>query len=294
MVERHLSPEERQEFSKAKSKEVKNYVVNAVLSSLPAGMKPPREKVLRMRWVLEWKVDEQSGDKKAKARIVILGYLDPECESRPTTSPTMTRTTRQLVLQLGAAKKMTAAKADVKGAFLQGRKFNRELYVIPVPELAKELGMSSQEAAKLERAAYGLVEAPIEWYLSICETLEEFGWRRLHADPCCWILLEPGADESVLLRQDITDLKDSPVVAIAAGHVDDFLFLGIEGNAVWEESRRKLQEKYDWKDLGATPVPPVRREDHTAGRLQLHSGPGGVREGAGRDPCDRREAETKE
>ena len=33
VVEKHLTPEERQEFSKAKAKEVKNYVVNAVLSS---------------------------------------------------------------------------------------------------------------------------------------------------------------------------------------------------------------------------------------------------------------------
>ena len=118
VVEKHLTTEERQEFAKAKAKEVKNYVVNAVLSTIPADMKPPREKILRIRWVLEWKVDGQSGDKKAKARIVILGYLDPEYESRPTTSPTMTRSTRQLVLQLGAHKKMRAAKADVKGAFL--------------------------------------------------------------------------------------------------------------------------------------------------------------------------------
>ena len=51
--EKHLTTEQRQEFSKAKSKEVNNYVVNAVLSSLPPGMRPPKEKILRMRWVLE-------------------------------------------------------------------------------------------------------------------------------------------------------------------------------------------------------------------------------------------------
>ena len=30
---------------------------------------------MRMRWILEWKVDETTGDKKPKARIVVLGYM---------------------------------------------------------------------------------------------------------------------------------------------------------------------------------------------------------------------------
>ena len=135
-------------------------------------------------------------------------------------------------------------KADVRGAFLQGRVFERELYVLPVPELSKALGIPEGEAARLRKAAYGLVEAPIEWYISICETLEQGGWRRLYSDPCCWILV----DESLGDDKPVEDLKDSRVVAIAAGHVDDFLFLGVEENKKWQDARAALQAKYDWKD----------------------------------------------
>ena len=87
------------------------------------------------------------------------------------------------------------------------------------------------------------MEAPIEWYLSICKTLEEYGWRRLCSDPCCWVLLEPCATTSrdsaggepaaagiPAAGGQVKDLSDSRVIAAAAGHVDDFLFAGVEQN----------------------------------------------------------------
>ena len=258
--ERRLTPEEQAKFRPAKEKEVKNYVVNAVLETLPPGFRPPKEKVMKMRWVLEWRLDEATGGKEAKARLVILGFMDPEYESRPTTAPTMTRTTRQMLLQLAAVKRMKVEKADVRGAFLQGKEFERELYVTPVPELAAALGITPGEAARLRKAAYGLVEAPIEWYLSICKTLEEYGWRRLYSDPCCWVLLEPCATTSRMsaggepatagvpaVGGQVEDLSDSRVIAAAAGHVDDFLFAGVEGNPHWQAAKKRLQDRYDWK-----------------------------------------------
>ena len=36
---------------------------------------------------------------------------------------------------------------------------------------------------RLQSAAHGLVEALVEWYLSIFAVLEEHGWRRLKSDP---------------------------------------------------------------------------------------------------------------
>ena len=74
---------------------------------------------------------------------------------------------------------------DVSGAFLQGRKLQRGLWVLPVPELAAALNVLPGEIMKLKKTAYGLVETPVEWYISIS------GWRRLKSDPCCWILIDP-------------------------------------------------------------------------------------------------------
>ena len=67
---------------------------------------------MRMRWILEWRVDETTGDKQAQARIVVLGYMDPEYEHRPTTTPTMARTSRHLVLQTMAWLGFKVYKAD--------------------------------------------------------------------------------------------------------------------------------------------------------------------------------------
>eukprot|EP00959_Pyramimonas_sp_CCMP1952_P366255 7670831-Pyramimonas_sp.AAC.1 len=78
--ERTLTPDEVAKFGQAKATEVNNYIVSSVLETLPPGVTPPPEDIMRMRWILEWKVDENTGTKKPKARIVVLGYMDPEYE----------------------------------------------------------------------------------------------------------------------------------------------------------------------------------------------------------------------
>ena len=181
--ERQMSLEERRKFDPAKQKEIKNYVVNDVLEKLELHEKPPRESILRMRWVLEYRLDENE-NKSPKAPIVILGYFDPDYENRPAASPTMTRNTRQLLLQFGASMGFPAAKGDVSGAFLQGRNLQRDLWVLPVPELAAALDVAPGEIMKLKKAAYGLVEAPVEWCISISTVLKEHAWRRLKSDSC--------------------------------------------------------------------------------------------------------------
>ena len=116
-----------------------------------------------MRWVLEYRVDENE-NKSPEARIVILGYLDPDYENRSAASATVTRNTRQLLLQLGARMCFSAAKGYVSGAFMQGRKLQRDLWVLPAPELAAALNVSPGEVMKSKKAAYGLVEAPVVKY----------------------------------------------------------------------------------------------------------------------------------
>ena len=68
---------------------------------------------------------------------------------------------------------VSVAKGDVSGAFLQGRKLQRDLWVLPVPELAAALNVAPREIMKLKKAVCGLVEASVEWYLSRSTELEE-------------------------------------------------------------------------------------------------------------------------
>ena len=59
------------------------------------------ERLLRMRWVLTWKHTE-GGDRKAKARLVILGHQHPDLTSVPTAAPTLGNMSRHLLLQARA------------------------------------------------------------------------------------------------------------------------------------------------------------------------------------------------
>ena len=53
------------------------------------------EQILRSRWVLTWKpiegADGQVNSRKAKARLVVLGYMDPKLTEVARDAPTLTR-----------------------------------------------------------------------------------------------------------------------------------------------------------------------------------------------------------
>ncbi|CAK0792341.1 unnamed protein product, partial [Prorocentrum cordatum] len=259
--ERTLTPEEVKKFSVAKATEVNNYVISSVLESLPPGVTPPPEEVMRMRWILEWKMDEATSEKKPKARIVVLGYMDPEYEHRPTTAPTMTRTSRHLVLQAMAWLGFKGYKADVTGAFTQNREIKHDLFAMPVKELAVALGMPEGVAMRLRKAVYGLVEAAIEWCMTVSEALEEFGWTQMKMDPCVWVLYgqshcqdnsftKEALDQftgSEVVSELVAAKGDLDIVAIAGSHVDDFLLGGKETDPRWIEARKKIEERFKWE-----------------------------------------------
>ena len=107
-----LLPGQQLQFDKAMTKELSQ--VSAAEEEL--NLKP--ERLLRMRWILTWKYTE-GGDRKAKARVVILGYQHPELTSEPTAAPTLGKMSRHLLLQACALHKLRVHFGDVSSAFLQ-------------------------------------------------------------------------------------------------------------------------------------------------------------------------------
>ena len=86
-------------------------------------------------------------------------------------------------LQVAAWYGFTLERADAKTAFLQGRPIERDLFVMPVAELAHTLGIPPGEAAKLHMSSYGMVGAPLEWYLHVVTEFKRLGWLQLESDP---------------------------------------------------------------------------------------------------------------
>ena len=130
-----------------------------------------------MRWVLTYKPDPTNPrGRKAKARIVILGYQHPEVEDLETASPTLGRTGKHLVLQWAAINRAIVEAADAKSAFLQGDgqelTEKEPIYVRAIAEVAYALNVPIGTAVRIVKAVYGLGNAPRSWFYSAPRTYE--------------------------------------------------------------------------------------------------------------------------
>ena len=91
-------------------------------------------------------VNLEGKNRKAKARLVVLGYMDPNITEIPRDSPTLQRDSRSLLLQYCAARRWKIRSFDVKTAFLRGsRRDNRVLGVEPPPELGEKLQLKEMK-----------------------------------------------------------------------------------------------------------------------------------------------------
>jgi hypothetical protein len=119
------------------------------------------------------------------------------------------------------------------GAFLQGQRSEekRKVYAWPVEELAEALNMPRGQPAQLLKACYGLVNAPAEWFNSVCLAMNEAGFTQLVTEPCMWRVME-WSEET----------QSWEVVGLCAAHVDDFIFAGDDRSATW---RRAVSQIYD-------------------------------------------------
>ena len=138
-----------------------------------------------MRWVLTWKYTE-GGDRKAKARLVFIGYQHPELTSVLTAAPTLGRMSRHLLLQTCALHKLRIHLGDVSSAFLQtsASEEHRELTIKAPPEVGYVFSDSGGKPARyvrLLKSFCGLTSAPRAWWLDITQKLCQLGWKT-HVD----------------------------------------------------------------------------------------------------------------
>lgn len=135
-----LNPQEKEQFAKAKESQIQNWIKPGTISRI-LGNQIPQENILKRRWILTCKpIDPEDSDMKrvgpesqenradcasssvrqhkAKARLVVLGYLDPNLEEVPRDPPTLSRAGRMLALQAIASNQWRLQRIDIKAAFL--------------------------------------------------------------------------------------------------------------------------------------------------------------------------------
>ena len=220
-----LNASEKDLFDKAKTKELNCWLeTSAVRKIMRSKISPNR--IMTSRWILTWKPDpSMPKGQKAKARLVVRGYQDPELDQVSTESPTLSRDARMLCLQMISSMGWVVQNFDITTAFLRGKSDGRQLAMEPVPELQKLLKMTSDEVLLLEGNAYGRVDAPLLFYKEFRRQLEKVGFEAHPLDNCLFLLRN----------------KTNPEVldGILGTHVDD----GIGGgNHHYENALKELQK----------------------------------------------------
>ena len=241
-----LSPVQRQAMSEAKTLEIKEWLSSKVAKAAIGHV--PEDRLMKMRWVLVFKTTDDPSTVKAKARLVVLGYTDPDLGFNNVKSPTLTRRSRQLLLQATTHRGWGFIKADAKAAFLQGSssQAQRMIYGRPVPELAEAMQLEPGQAIQFLKAAYGLTIAPREFFLHVAGILEQIGFERMRTEPCLWRLR--------VEKQDSNNVTYKSTIGAIGSHVDDFLICGQESDPRWTEAVEKFHNSLRWSPWETPPL----------------------------------------
>ena len=280
---KYLSDSDRKLFDIAKNNELSCWITtNALRPILRKSLNP--EQILKSRWVLTWKNVEADLDKpahkKAKARLVVLGYQDPQLTSVARDSPTLTKEGRNSILQLIATQQWELTSFDIKTAFLRGKADEKNpLAMEPPVELRQKLRMSPDQVCALVGNAYGRVDAPLLFYKELTRQLKALNFRVHPLEPCVF-LLESGSgsqrklhgaigvhvDDGVgggdqYFQQQLVAL--SKVLPFGSHKHRKFTFTGIELEQLPDFSIRASQADYIHRIM-AIDIPKIRREQPTS------------------------------
>jgi len=149
------------------------------------------------RWVLS----DKNG--KIKARLVARGF--EEDESIQKNSPTVCKSSVRVILAVAASRNWVVKTTDIKSAFLQGKKLERNVFLDPPREACEPEG----KIWKLNHCLYGLNDAARQFYQSVRETLLSIGCQQSIHDPAVFTLR-----------------KDGRLLGVVGCHIDDFLHTG--------------------------------------------------------------------
>ena len=187
------------QIKSAKDDEISKWIEEEVFNEV----KDEGQNRVTTTWVITPKM--QNGETYVKARLVVRGYEEVDSKIR-SDSPTCAKENVRMLLGIAVANDWNVNSLDVKAAFLQGNKIERDLFVMPPKEYRK-----TDTIWKLNKVVYGLNDASRSWYLRMSEVLKQLG------------MVETKLDKAVF-----TYTKET-LEGVIIVHVDDLLFFGTEG-----------------------------------------------------------------
>ena len=212
------------EVEKAVRKELASF---AELGAFRIVLKGTTGNVMSSRWVHRFKmlVDEAGNKTKGvKSRLTVHGFKDQQADTLLTYASTAARWAQRIITAQAAQNKWHILTADVGNAFLRGLSFKElarltgeverkcaflppkgyESYVAELP------GMSHFDPEKhellMEKAIYGLKDAPRAWRITLHATLVELKGKSIKTDNAVYFW-HTGRTLSLVLSAHVDDLK---------------------------------------------------------------------------------------
>ncbi|CAE7295575.1 GIP [Symbiodinium sp. CCMP2592] len=261
-----LPAHERPLFNRAKAKEVdsfvKNEAVRRCLNDQEVREAYETKRIVKARWVLTWKlvppedqeeakqdaasnsqtVHTKDGTRKAKARIVLLGFQHPNLldPSFKTASPVQSSLGRNLLYAMSAQHQWSLEGLDLATAFLQTQPTaaDQKLWTSGVEELREALGVGSEAIMRILRNIYGSTTAPRGLWLDLHETLTKLGGEAVLGERCLWRWSSKERKDCSLGEHPLT-------IGAMGGHVDDFHRIG-DGSEEWLRVKEAVNSAYKW------------------------------------------------
>ena len=184
------------EVMSAKENEIENWKRNDVYEEVD----DVGQKTLSVRWVVTEKI--KKGKTIVKARLVARGFEEDTLDFKKD-SPTCSKEAVRLALALASVNGWKCHTMDIKAAYLQGKKIDREVYLRPPTEF------DNGSLWRLKKTVYGLCDAARQWYMSVKDQL---------------IIL--GAVISALEPALFSWNCDGKIEGVMCVYVDDFLWAG--------------------------------------------------------------------
>ena len=128
-------------------------------------------RVMRARWVLTWK---STG--KAKARLCVVGFQDPDLTEVPRDSPMLSAASEGLIMQWVASHMDRLISGDIKTAFLSGDEDIRNIFNSPPDDVRQMLNLDHR----------------------LKTSLIKHGFTSCALDPCAFVLRKSGKIHGVL------------------------------------------------------------------------------------------------
>lgn len=143
---------------------------------------PPGRRMLGVKWVYKRKVDANGVVNKHKARLVVQGCAQRKGEYGAIVAQVLHYSSLMVIIAIAAALDYEILQGDVPTAFLNAE-CKEEVY-IRAPDGMK---LPDGSALRLQKAMYGIKQAPRAWNDEFNAAIESLGYTRCTSDTCVYV-----------------------------------------------------------------------------------------------------------